>query len=200
MPPPSRSTPPSATSEMPACRWRSRSAKRLCTAPSASEEVDTSERGLVLATARAERLVGRDESHRKLLREQLTAATALAELANTAAASSGRQDGSARQRRQESRRELLLDRLAASNDDLLEVLARSARGAPERARRPVILALALFVVFALLHLVLAERPANRQRRRRGGRPSSSTRCRSRAPSRGLRLLAHHIERVVRAPR
>ena len=64
------------------------------------------------------------------------------------------------------------------------------------ARRPVILVLALSLVFGLLHLLLVERPANRARRRRRAQAEFVDAMQvARSESEAYDLLAHHIERA-----
>ena len=67
------------------------------------------------------------------------------------------------------------------------------------ARRPVILVVALFIVFGLLHLLLVERPANRERRgRRGQHEFGEAMQVARSEAEAYGVLARHVDRVAGA--
>ena len=67
------------------------------------------------------------------------------------------------------------------------------------ARRPVILVVALFIVFGLLHLLLVERPANRERRgRRGQHEFGEAMQVARSEAEAYDVLARHVDRVAGA--
>jgi hypothetical protein len=125
----------------------------------AVEEMEAAERAVALTTAGIKlRLAGLGARERMLVEEQARAAIALAELTGqvTAGAPRGRLG---------RRRDALLGEFLAANDGLLTVLAAERRDARRRdARRPVILVIALSMLFGVLHLVLVERPARRERR------------------------------------
>ena len=127
----------------------------------AGEEVESSERALTDAIAGAGlNPDAHTASERELVDAQTRIATGVAELAKQALAGRPRED-------LEARRDVLLDRFIARNDELLQVLtAEREQARSSAARRPVLLVLALFLVFGFLHLLLVERPASRERRRR----------------------------------
>ncbi len=136
---------------------------------------------------------GDEASERKLVDAQAEAATGLSGLADEALAGASRA-------RVDTRRDRLYTRLVAASDELLEELAAEREVVRENAaRRPVMLVVALFVVFGLLHLLLVERPANRERRgRRGQHEFGEAMQVARSEAEAYDVLARHVDRVARA--
>ncbi|HWH92699.1 MAG TPA: GGDEF domain-containing protein [Baekduia sp.] len=160
----------------------------------ADEEVQRSEHALVLAAvAVQETMDDATASERALLREQLKAPSALAELAHQAAEGG---NGAAL----EVRRDVLIERFVAANDELLTGLAAERREARRSAaRRPVILVLAFFLLFAFVHLLVVERPAHHERRRRRARGEFVDALQvARSEAEAYDVLARHVDRVAGA--
>jgi len=157
----------------------------------ASEEVEASERRVALTVAGVQaRQASRSAAERRLADEQVAAATDLADLANQAVLGG-------QHVLQERLRDALLRRFVAANDALLEHLADQRQEARrDAARRPVGLVLALFLLFALLHVLLIERPALRERRRRRAQIEFGDAMQvARSEPEAYDLLAHHVERA-----
>ena len=129
-------------------------------------------------------------AERELVDRQARAATGLADLSDDVLAG-------APPARVDAARDRLLARFLAANDELLDELG-AEREAVRRsaARRPVILVLALFIFFAALHLLVVERPANRERRgRRGQHEFAEAMQVARSEPEAYDVLARHVERV-----
>jgi len=157
----------------------------------ATAQVEVAKRAVVLSVARVQsRLSRRTASERRLVAVQTSAASALADLP-------GRAQTAGQLARLEPQRDALLERFVAANDALLGRLASERNEARESAaRRPVILVLALSLVFGLLHLLLVERPAKRERRRRGAQAEFVDAMQvARSEAEAYDLLAHHVERA-----
>ena len=157
----------------------------------ATAQVEVAKRAGVLTVARVQsRLSRRTASERKLVDVQTRAASSLADLPSQA-------ETAARLARLEPQRDALLERFVAANDVLLGRLASERHEARQSAaRRPVVLVLALSLVFGLLHLLLVERPAKRERRRRGAQAEFVDAMQvARSEAEAYDLLAHHVERA-----
>jgi diguanylate cyclase (GGDEF)-like protein len=157
----------------------------------ATAQVESSKRTVVLRIAAVQsRLSRRKPSERKLIEVQTEAAAALAALADGAQTTS-------QLARLEPRRDALLSHFVAANDELLSRLASERQDARQTAaRRPVVLVLALSLVFGLLHLLLVERPAKRERGRRRAQAEFVDAMQvARSEAEAYDLLAHHIGRA-----
>ena len=157
----------------------------------ATAQVEASKRTAVLSIARVQsRLSGRGQSERKLVEAQTETAAALAQLPDEAQTAGDLT-------RLEPRRDELLERFVGANDELLGRLAGEREEARKNAaRRPVMLVLALFLVFGVLHLLLVERPAKRERGRRRAQAEFVDAMQvARSESEAYDLLSHHVERV-----
>ncbi len=160
----------------------------------AAASVRTTERAIMRAIAdvRVHRH-GRPAGERRLVDELAAAASGLADLA-------GELVTGAPGRRVQARRGALIDRFRASSRELLEILGAERRQLRrDSARRPVILVVALFMLFALVHLVLVERPASRERRARRGQGEFGEAMQvARSEDEAYDVLAGHVARVADA--
>jgi diguanylate cyclase (GGDEF)-like protein len=160
----------------------------------AAREVEVDQRAVVRAVTGVQtRRDMHGTSERRLIKQQARAATGLTELASRALAGAG---GA----RLEARRDVLLERFVTASDELLRELA-SERSEARRsaARRPVILVVVLFVLFGLLHLLLVERPASRERRQHRGQVEFGDAMQvARSEAEAYAVLSRHVERVADA--
>jgi diguanylate cyclase (GGDEF)-like protein len=123
----------------------------------AAGEVNDRERVLAGALQRV-RAVARSSRERTLLKRPAIAARDLARLTDQALTSSAPQ-------RLDARHEVLLNDFIAGVDVLLAHLASErAQARVGASRRPVIVVFALSLLFGMMHLLLVERPARRERR------------------------------------
>ena len=158
----------------------------------AAEAVEAAERAVVRAISSVQAQGDRAASERRLVQQQVGTATALAELANEAAAGAPRNG-------LEARRDVLLDRFTASSDELLADLTVQRSEAQRDGRRPVIFVLVVFFLLGVLHLCLVERPASRERRRRRAQNEFGDAMQvARSEAEAYGVLSTHVERIADA--
>ena len=160
----------------------------------ASGEVESGQAAVVRAVTEVRaRHDAHGASERRLIATQARAATQLGELANRAL--SGARGG-----RLEERRDVLLERFTTASDALLRELAHERSEArASAARRPVILVVVLFVLFGVLHLLLVERPASRERRQRRSQVEFGDAMQvARSEAEAYGVLSRHVERAADA--
>ena len=161
----------------------------------AAGEVESGQRALVRAVTEVQQTHHDTHgvSERKLIEQQVRAATGLGELANRALTGG---DGA----RFEERRDVLLERFRIASDALLRQLAAERSEARESAaRRPVILVILLSVLFGVLHLLLVERPASRERRQRRAQVEFGDAMQvARSEAEAYAVLSRHVKRAAGA--
>ena len=98
------------------------------------------------------------------------------------------------------RRDELLNRGITANDELLRVLAaKRADHVTAASRRPVLVVLGLSVLFGLMHLMLVERPARRERRDHEAQLDFADAMQvARSEGEAYDLVARHVRRTTGA--
>jgi len=158
----------------------------------ASKKVETTKRALLRALDRV-RMSADSQREHGLFEQHAEAATGLAQLADAA------RGGTAPTRR-EAQVDARLERFLTTSDALLAHLASERANARARAAwRPVIVVLALSLLFGFGHLLFVERPARRERVSRGEQGEFAEAMQvARAENEAYRVLSRHVARAAAA--